>query len=417
MTDPNCGVQAERGVAMASPAASDPYEAIRPYRDDEVRPTLARLLADPDLLAAVAAFSLPRAVRIAPALVRSVVAARLRRRLRGVDSVRAFQQFLEQYFVRMIQRTTDGFSYAGIESLQPGRGYLFVGNHRDIALDSGFLNYALWRSGHDTVRIAIGDNLLRRPVATDLMRLNKSFIVRRNLSGPKEMLAAYSLTSSYLHHSIAEDASVWIAQREGRAKDGWDRTDPAIVKMFVVSRRKGREPFGQLIGNLRIVPVAVSYELDPCDLMKAHELAVAARDGHYEKPADEDLRSILRGITGYKGRVHVGFGTPLGSDFADADAVAAEIDAQIRNAYRLWPTHAWAARLTGTPMPPAHPSAAPAAVTPAVRHLAARLRGAPPAERAYLACQYANPVRQQQGLPRLDASDIVLDGALAEPGC
>lgn len=385
-------------------SVSDEFDAIRPYRDDEVRATLARLLTDTELLRAVAAYLVPRFNRLAPWAARRTLSFLLRRRTRHISSVRGFQQFLEGYFVRMVEGTTHGFSYDGIDQLEKGRGYLFVGNHRDIAMDSAFLNYALWRSGHDTVRIAIGDNLLQRPFATDLMRLNKSFIVRRSLSGPKEMLAAYRLTSSYLHHSIAERASVWIAQREGRAKDGWDRTDPAIIKMFVVSKRKGGQTFGELIRSLGVVPVAVSYETDPCDLMKAHELAITARDGRYAKPPDADLQSIVHGITGHKGRVHLHVGRPLDAGFEDADAVAAAIDSQIRGGYRLWPTHWWAARKLGVPCPPEQGLAEPE--NAAVARLRERVRLSPDAERVFLLSQYANPVCQHLGLPALDVAAL-----------
>jgi hypothetical protein len=187
----------------------------------------------------------------------------------------------------------------------------------------------------------------------DLMRLNKSFIVQRSLSGPRELLAASKLLSSYIRHSVQEDGvPVWIAQREGRAKNGLDRTEPAIIKMLSLSRDKSCEEFGEHIAGLRIVPVAISYELDPCDEMKARELLALETTGAYKKGEHEDVASIGLGIAGRKGRVHVHFGTPLGDDLASPEEVAKAIDAQIIRGYRLHPVNLWAyRRLHDEPVP------------------------------------------------------------------
>jgi len=212
-------------------------------------------------------------------------------------------------------------------------------------MDPAFTNYALHRQGRDTVRIAIGDNLLTKPWVSDLMRLNKSFIVKRSVSGPRELLAASKTLSQFIQHSLHEDRSpIWIAQREGRAKDGVDRTEPVIIKMLGMSRDKQTQEFGAHIQSLRIVPVAISYELDPCDALKANELYMKSAHGHYQKGEQEDVASIARGIAGDKGRVHVSFGTPLSGDFDTPDQVAAEVDRQIIGAYCLHPTNLYAYR-------------------------------------------------------------------------
>jgi len=196
------------------------------------------------------------------------------------------------------------------------------------------------------VRIAIGDNLLTKPWVSDLMRLNKSFIVKRSVSGPRELLASSKNLASYIQHSLLQEhAPVWIAQREGRAKDGIDRTEPAVIKMLAMSRDKASQSFGEHIAGLGIVPVAISYELDPCDALKANELYQKATAGSYLKGEQEDVASIGQGIAGDKGRVHVAFGTPLGDAFADANAVAAEIDRQVISAYRLHRTNVQAYRM------------------------------------------------------------------------
>jgi hypothetical protein len=325
---------------------SDPYADIRPYRDEEVAAVLERLLRDPGFLEAIAKLRLGRIATLAPALVRPLVRSRLAREVRGVNDVGAMQDRIKHYMDRMIERTTGGFSVSGLERLEPQRAYLFMSNHRDIAMDPAFTNYALHQSGRDTVRIAIGDNLLTTPWASDLMRLNKSFIVKRSLSGPRELLAASKHLSSYIRHSLQqENAPVWIAQREGRAKDGLDRTEPAVIKMLSLSRDKGAESFGEHVAGLGIVPVSISYELDPCDALKANELYEIANAGSYQKGEQEDIASIGRGISGEKGRVHVSFGTPLGPGFDTPEDVAQEVDRQVVDQYCLHPTNLQAYRM------------------------------------------------------------------------
>jgi hypothetical protein len=178
------------------------------------------------------------------------------------------------------------------------------------------------------------------------MRLNKSFIVKRSVSGPRELLATSKNLANYIEHSIKqENAPVWLAQREGRAKDGVDRTEPVVIKMLSMSRDKRQQEFGDHIHSLGIVPVAISYELDPCDALKAHELYQLASQGSYEKAEQEDVASIARGISGDKGRVHVSFGAPLGSGLDTPEAVAAEVDRQVIAEYCLHPTNIYAYRM------------------------------------------------------------------------
>ncbi len=325
---------------------TDPFADIRPYRDEEVRTVVTRLLADPGFLDAIASLRLGRAARLAPVLVRPLVRLLLSREVRGVANVYDMQAVIKRYMDRMIEDTTSGFSVSGLERLDPGRAYLFMSNHRDIAMDPAFTNYALHTNGRDTVRIAIGDNLLTKPWVSDLMRLNKSFIVKRSVSGPRELLASSRTLSEYIRYSLQEEnAPIWIAQREGRAKDGVDRTEPAVIKMLAMSRDKSTQTFGEHIASLAIVPVAISYELDPCDALKANELYERAVNGRYQKGEQEDVASIARGIVGDKAQVHVSFGTPLGDGLETPEAVAAEVDRQITREYCLHPTNLYAYRM------------------------------------------------------------------------
>lgn len=331
---------------------NDPFAEIRPYQDQDVSEVLSRLLHNTEFLDALVSYRMGNSAATAPALILSllgpVMRYRVRRQLlaelRGVANVRGVQSVIERYLDQMIGRATAGFSVSGLDQLERG-AYLYMSNHRDIAMDPAFTNYALHGSGRDTVRIAIGDNLLTKPWVSDLMRLNKSFIVKRSISKPRELLKATKTLSNFIQHSLLQDnESVWLAQREGRAKNGVDRTEPVIIKMLSMSRDKKQQDFAQHIAGLRIVPVAISYELDPCDAMKANELYHLASAGTYEKGAQEDVLSIARGIAGDKGRVHVSFGTPLGLGFDTPEAVAAEVDRQVVALYCLHPTNIYAYR-------------------------------------------------------------------------
>lgn len=376
---------------------TDIWAEVRPYQDDEVAEVLGRLSRDPELLGALTQFRLPRLSRFMPGLSRAIASLAIRREVKGVTSVYDFQMRIAHYMDRMIRTTTDDFRVDGLDKLDDDTAYLFIGNHRDISLDPAFVNYALYLAGRDTVRIAIGDNLLKKPYVTDLMRLNKSFIVPRSARGKRAMLAAYHKLSAYIRHSITEDNhSIWMAQREGRAKDGIDRTDGAIIKMMAMARRaEDRDlSIGEAIQELRLVPVSISYEFDPCDVHKARELHAINSQGRYDKQEFEDISSIVAGITGHKGRVHLRFGTPLGPDFDTADEVAAEIDRQVLEGYHLFPSH----YLALDTLDDASKLVDLSEVTDADRQRFKTRLGEVPAElREWWLAQYANPVRNRAG--------------------
>jgi hypothetical protein len=372
---------------------TDPFADIRPYRDEEVVPVLARLLDDPEFLGVIASYRLGRWARFAPGLLRPLVRFLLKREVRGVSDVRSMQVIIERYMGRMIESATGGFSVSGLEQLNPVQPYLYMSNHRDIAMDPAFTNLALHRNDYETVRIAIGDNLLTKPWVSDLMRLNKSFIVKRSVSGPRELLKASKNLANYMQHSILQEgAPVWIAQREGRAKDGVDRTEPAIIKMLSLSRDKRQQEFGDHIQGLGIVPVAISYELDPCDALKANELYQLASRGNYEKGEQEDVASIAQGIAGDKGRVHVTFGTPLGGGFDTPEAVAAEVDRQIIAGYCLHPTNIYAYRMLHSADAPAPEDLYLEDGDCSQAEFEARIAAMPEAHRPYALAIYANAV-------------------------
>jgi glycerol-3-phosphate O-acyltransferase len=261
-------------------------------------------------------------------------------------------------------------------------------------MDSGLLNYLLHEGGHRTARMAVGDNLLAEPYAADLMRLNKSFVIERSVSGTKALYQAVNRTSSYIRHSLEEGESVWIAQREGRAKDGFDRTDPALLKMLSLTYRKELGSFGDLLRRVSLVPVSVCYELDPCDGRKAHELYVAEHLGAYAKQPGEDLASMVDGIIGYKARVHLHLAAPLEVKFASPEAMADALDHIIVGGMRMFPTHVEAARQMEVRCPDSDVVPLPRAM----RAFAARLRACPAEERPYLLAGYGNLIRNRQVL-------------------
>lgn len=377
----------------------DQFESIRPYNDNEVACVLQRLLADVDFLSIITQYRFPTASRYLGWLLRPVIARKLRNELKQINSVAALQERIASYVEHSITQATDGISFSGVKHLQTGSPHLYLANHRDIVMDPAFVNYALFQAGHTTPRIAIGDNLLQRPFVSDLMRINKSFIVHRSLTNRREKLTAFQLLSAYINHSILnERESIWIAQAEGRAKDGDDRTESAILKMFHLSRKD--EDFQAVINSLRLTPVAISYEYDPCDIAKARELYIRETTGEYTKQVGEDDASIALGITGYKGRVHVHFCPVLNAEFSDAKQLAGIVDQQIWRDYRLFPVHylAWAMwdkRETDLEVPDIKNVFTQPEIVIAQQEWQRRLAVCPEEHRPYLIMQYAMPLQNQ----------------------
>lgn len=220
------------------------------------------------------------------------------------------------------------------------------------------------------------------------MRLNKSFVVARSITSPKAAFKAYSVTSAFIRQSLESGNSVWIAQRQGRAKDGNDHTDPAILKMLTIDYRKDGGSLTNWLAQVRLLPVTITYELDPCDLMKAHELSSRALTGNYEKAGDEDLRSIALGLTGFKGRVHLHFGERVTGVYDEVEDLAKVVDVAIARATRLFPIHRQAAVELGDTV---DESIVLPASSPAVdAALSTRLQACPAHEQPWLWLQYAN---------------------------
>ena len=312
------------------------FDDIRPYRDHEVVGVLQQLLNEPELIGAISTFLTPKLTKMFPKIVQYMVKRSLTNKVKHWHTVDDIQLHVEQYLHKLIENSTKGFSFSGMDQLDLSKPTLFISNHRDIVLDVALINWSLFKNNAQTVEAAVGDNLLHKKWVADLMRINKSFIVKRSEKTKRDMLNASKQLSAYIHHSLTENhQNIWIAQKEGRAKDGLDKTNAALISMLLLNKDK-QESIADYLETLNIVPVSISYEFDPCDTGKAIELAEREATGEYQKADDEDLKSITQGIVGQKGQVHIAFGKPISGDYNNAKEIAAEIDQQIISNYRIY---------------------------------------------------------------------------------
>eukprot|EP00003_Mantamonas_plastica_P030771 TRINITY_DN7755_c0_g4_i1.p2 TRINITY_DN7755_c0_g4~~TRINITY_DN7755_c0_g4_i1.p2 ORF type:complete len:401 (-),score=53.68 TRINITY_DN7755_c0_g4_i1:1748-2950(-) len=380
------------------------FDAIRPYSDEETGPAIHRLVNDQEFLDMIGRFKSPTVARWAPAMLRMFVRRWLISHFGHYTRINDLQARLSSYVTDLVEDTTTRVTTSGLENLDKRSAHLFISNHRDIVFDPMVVNHLLFHNGFNTTRIAIGDNLLANRVFAEMMRLNKSFVVRRNMTSPREMRDAYLTLSGFINHSIETNHSIWIAQREGRAKDGLDFTDPAIIKMFYMSLKKSGLSFSEAMNRLHVVPVSIAYEYDPCDADKARELETRARTGSYTKAEGEDTDQIMRGLTGFKGHVHVHFGAPITDAPGNAKDMADRIDREMHANYHLHASNLVAYQMRGI-HPEAHDtpdSVSDSVVTAetwsaaemeaAEAELERRLEACDPAIRPYLLDMYANPV-------------------------
>lgn len=366
------------------------FDDIRPYYQHEVAEAMKRLADSPELEAA-AAYVFP-----------GEDVAAVREMVRGIGSTEEFQEkVMYRAINRVIESSVDNFSYEGVGTMERGEGRLFVSNHRDIMLDTSFLQRILFSNGFETSDITFGDNLMYPGFVTDVGRSNKMFKVIRG-ANMKEFFKNSKILSEYMRMAVAElKHSVWIAQRNGRTKDGNDATDQGLVKMLGMS---GGEDVVENFAALNITPMSISYRYEPCDVFKVREL-YASRDGsRYVKAPDEDLRSILTGLTQPKGDVHVvitpaidrGELEPL-RDLERSEfhrAVAAIIDRRILSSYRLFDTNYAAHDIrSGTDRWAAHYTAGfRAEFEGYLEGVLSQLEGEREVLRAILLGIYANPV-------------------------
>lgn len=311
------------------------FESIRPYNDREAAEAIHRVARHPVL------------PLICKSLFPDVAYSSIREAMLAVNGVDDFQQNVMSKAVEsVIERTTGGFTYSGLENIaELGSCYLAVSNHRDIVLDSAFTQYMLHCNGLPLTENCVGSNLLAGRTVEDLFRSNRMIKVVRGVSA-RELYFSSQLLSKYIRTAITSGkSSVWIAQREGRTKNGLDTTEQGVLKMFDMS---GQGSFRENFRELHIVPFSISYEYDSCDWLKARELLVSSRGKYVKKPM-EDMHSILAGIRQWKGKVHLSIGTPLGEEEIERASkcvkndrylsLCSTLDERIRRGYHLWKTN------------------------------------------------------------------------------
>lgn len=309
------------------------FSDIAPYDDAVFHSKMETLVKDPGFLHAVN-YTMPK--EDVPVLIEDLL---------KMDNKYDFQHQVMFPFLEMLAKTTTaGISLGGVKYYNPALNYVFITNHRDIVLDASFLNLAFMRRGMPTSEVAIGNNLLVFDWITDLVRLNKSFIVKRN-TGLREGLQAAKKLSAYIHHAILDKhESVWIAQREGRAKDSSDHTQEALIKMLAIG---GEGSFMDRLKEINLMPVSISYEFDPNDYLKAKEFLMKRRNPDFKKSQRDDLFSMETGLLQFKGHVHFQLTPRINTkleqlgEFPDnntsAKYVGCLIDQAIHRSYEIFP--------------------------------------------------------------------------------
>lgn len=317
------------------------FEDIRPYYNDEARNVMFRLINDPIFF------------KLVNYLWPEMTMDEVRKKANKVNSNLDFQlQFMHAAIRTIVAETATELTSSGFEHLNKNESYLFIANHRDILLDSAILQILLVENNFPTSEITFGNNLMDQGFITEFGKLNRMFTVLREGTS-KELYEISRKLSAYIRHTLVDKkTSVWIAQRNGRTKDGLDSTQTGLLKMLNIS---GTENFVKNYSQLKIVPLTISYEFEPCDALKAEELYLSSLHSKYQKSKGEDLNSIITGIKQNKGRIHLAVGKPILNELSLCDngtndndkikKLASLIDNQIYNEYKLWPVNYIAADL------------------------------------------------------------------------
>ncbi|CAM3954854.1 1-acyl-sn-glycerol-3-phosphate acyltransferase [Flavobacterium branchiophilum] len=313
------------------------FDHIRPFYDAEVNENLRASLNHP-MMKALMNFTFP-----------DLPSEIWKDQLSKTHSIRDFQcNIVYHTLQKVLHNTSDGLSTSGFENLEPNTSYIFISNHRDIILDTSLLNSCLFEHGLIMTASAIGDNLVQKAFLHTLAKLNRNFLVQRGLT-PREMLQSSNLLSEYIRQLLLkENRSVWIAQREGRTKDGNDATNPGVLKMLGMA--SDEKNILQYFKKIKIVPVSISYEYDPTDALKMPQLLAEANQEIYIKDKNEDFVTLMSGVMGQKKHIHIHVGQVLDHEIdaienqvdnpnKQIQALAQAIDASILSNYKLWPTN------------------------------------------------------------------------------
>lgn len=310
------------------------FESISPYTDEEAVVALGKLAEHPLL----AEFSRNFFPEQSPDFLKTL--------LKNLKSIDEFQVLVMSKFVEwVLERTVRNFSYDGISNIDPSKKFLALSNHRDIIFDPAITQLVLYRNGIPLTEIAVGDNLISSPTIEYLLRSNRMIKVVRGISA-RELYLSSQMLSKYIRLNItAQRSSIWLAQRQGRTKNGYDLTEQGLLKMLDMS---GSGDFQKNYEELNIIPMSISYEYEPCDILKARELVIS-RKHKYVKAEGEDLNSIIVGIKQNKGDVHLNIGKPLTSEEIAQAALCDKndryqlirhaVDVRIIEGYRLWKTN------------------------------------------------------------------------------
>jgi 1-acyl-sn-glycerol-3-phosphate acyltransferase len=313
------------------------FDAIRPFYDSEINEAIQSVVNHP-MMKALMNFTFPE-----------VADEVWKEQLGKTHSIRDFQcNFIYHTIQKVLERSSEGLTTSGFEKLEKNESYLFISNHRDIVLDTTLLNVSLFEHGLVMTASAIGDNLVKKDFLNTLAKLNRNFLVQRGLT-PREMLQSSKLLSEYIGHLLQhENRSVWIAQREGRTKDGNDATNPGVLKMIGMG---SDEPnLMDYFKKIKIVPVSISYEYDPTDVLKMPQIMAEANNEIYIKEKNEDFMTLLSGVMGQKKKIHIHVGDIINSEIDEVKAeydntnkqilaLAQVIDDSILSNYKLWPTN------------------------------------------------------------------------------
>ena len=309
---------------------------LRPYNDEELPQAIERMLSSTGFIGSL--------INFVPDIPLNVLIRKIRRTKTCYD-------FQKDVFAKIIstfqERSIDNFTVSGYNNLDKNKAYLFVANHRDIIMDSALFQSYLVTLGEKPCLSGIGDNLLSAQIFTDVAKVCNMFTIMRSGTA-REMVTNSKLVSDFIRHTIcSEKKSIWIAQRNGRTKDGMDKTQASVLKMLCMSNRD--DDVFMSIRQLNIVPLTISYEFEPCDQSKARELVLTEKNKKYIKTQGEDYRSMRDGIFAYKGRVHLAFGEPINNSIDESiefqsdneryQYVCSLIDKQMYKNYRLWPNN------------------------------------------------------------------------------
>lgn len=313
------------------------FDAIRPFYDEEINGAIQHVMHHP-MMKALMNFAFP-----------DLPDAVWKEKLQNTHSIREFQgNFIYKALMQVLEKTSEGLTTSGFETLDKNTAYLFISNHRDIILDTSLLNACLFDHGLIMTASAIGDNLVKKSFLLTLSKLNRNFLVLRGLP-PRELLQSSKNLSEYIGHLLLkENRSVWIAQREGRTKDGNDATHQGVLKMLAMGSDEPNQM--DYFKKMKIVPVSISYEYDPTDALKMPQLMAEANDQVYIKDKNEDFMTLMSGIMGQKKRIHIHVGAVLDAEIDQVkasfdnsnkqiQALAQAIDDSILSSYKLWPTN------------------------------------------------------------------------------